>query len=252
MKKKELQNYRLVLEYDGAAFSGFQRQPARLTVQEALETAMRRLYGKKISIKSASGRTDAGVHASFQVVNFLAAPRFELFQIQRALNAILPKSAAVTRVEKASKNFHARFQAKRKTYEYRIWNSQVRTPLRALQTWHVPYVLNFKKMRQAAKYLVGRHDFRAFCTLDAGRKKINTERRIFKLDLKKQGFEIRMRVEADGFLYHMVRILAGTLVAVGRGKMTPEDILKLMTHKIRSHKGETAPAHALCLIDVTY
>lgn len=252
MKKTGLQNYRLILEYDGAAFSGFQRQPLRLTVQEALETAMHRLYGKKMSIKSASGRTDAGVHARFQVVNFFAPARFKTFQIQRALNAILPKSAAVIQLDKAPPGFHSRFQARRKTYEYRIWNSPVRSPLRALQTWHVPYTLDLKKMRQAAKYLVGKHDFQGFCTMGIDGMKKNTERRIFKLDLKKQGHEIQVLVEADGFLYHMVRILAGTLVAVGRGKMSPGDIPKILKSKNRGHKGATAPAHALCLVDVTY
>lgn len=252
MKTAGLANYRLVLEYDGAAFSGFQRQPNRLTVQEALESALRRLYGKKIRIKSASGRTDAGVHACFQVVNFLAPSRFKPYQIQRALNAILPKSAAVTQLEQAASDFHARFQARSKTYEYRIWNSPVRSPLRALQTWHIPYPLDLKKMKKAAKYLVGTHDFQAFCASDPDRKENSTCRSILKCEIKRRGFEIQIQVEADGFLYRMVRILAGTLVAVGGGKMSPEEFLKLLKTRNRCHQGATAPAHGLCLVDVTY
>ena len=153
----------MILEYDGSYFSGFQRQPNRLSVQEALEIALSEFFDRPMKIQAASSRTDAGVHASCQVVNFKTESRRDLAQIQKALNAILPPAIAVKEIEEVPGDFHSRYSVRSKTYEYWVWNHPVRSPLIAARVYHVPHKLDLVKMRRAAGILTGRHDFKSFC-----------------------------------------------------------------------------------------
>lgn len=245
-----MRNIKLTLEYDGAAFFGFQRQPGHLSVQEALENALSKFFDRKMKIASASGRTDTGVHAEGQVVNFKTDSAIPVAKIQRGLNAWLPEKLAVVAIDEVPANFHARFSAKSKTYEYLIYNARARSPLKASRVWHVDYPLDFQKMRKAARLLKGRHDFKAFCA--SGSSVESTVRKLKRCELKKEGNLLRLLMEADGFLYHMVRNIAGTLVECGAGKLGLEELKKILHSKDRRRAGRTAPAHALSLISVTY
>ncbi len=250
VSEKKLRNIKLVLEYDGARYSGFQRQPGKPTIQSEFEKALKKLFGKRTKIAAASGRTDAGVHASHQVVSLRTASTLALTRIQPGLNHYLPQDIAVIAIAEAPQKFHARFSAKSKVYEYRIWNSRIRSPLRAMRTYHVPYALDLKAMQAAAAHLVGKHDFSAFCSTGSGRR--DPVRRVKKLTLRRTGDEIVMRIEADGFLYHMVRTIAGTLVEAGRGKRTAAEVKALLEPGTVCKAGPNAPGHALTLAKVSY
>lgn len=241
---------KLVLEYDGTGYSGFQSQPGKVTIQSVLEKALSRLFAAPAKIAAASGRTDAGVHAAHQVVSLKTDSVLPLRRIQSGLNYYLPRDIAVISVEEAPAGFHARFQAKSKAYEYRIWNHRVRSPLRAARSYHVPFELDLKAMKKAAALLTGRHDFGAFCSSGSGRS--DTVRTIKKLTLQTSEHDLLLRVEADGFLYHMVRHLAGTLVEVGRGKLAPLEMKRFLEAGTKRKSPFNAPAHALSLVSVTY
>ncbi len=245
-----MRNFKLVLEYDGSGFYGFQKQPNHPTVQSALEEALTKFFNRKVKIFSASGRTDTGVHAAGQVVNFKIKTDRPLPQIQKGINALLPRSVAVKTIEEAGKNFHARFNARSKTYEYLVWNSPVRSPLLAGKVFHVPEPLNLAAMRKGTKFLTGRHDFRSFCVTGSARE--NTVRTVKRFEIKKEGNLLRFRIEADGFLHHMVRNLVGTLLEMGRNKLDLKSLQKILTAGDRRKAGATAPPHALILINVTY
>lgn len=261
-----MRNIQLALEYDGTDFFGFQRQPKHLTIQEVLEAALSKLLDRKTKISAASGRTDTGVHALCQVVNFRTASGRSLDQIQRGLNALLPPAIAVTGVAEMPADFHARYSAKSKIYEYRIWNHPVRSPLLGVRACHIPYRLDLKKMRQGARLLTGRHDFRAFCAAGSGQekekgqgargkgqgKRKNTVRTIKQFRVKRTGNLITISAEADGFLYHMVRNLAGTLIALGSGKISLKEVKFILQSRNRKLAPATAPARGLTLLGVTY
>lgn len=253
-KRKEIKvrNIKLVLEYDGSAFHGFQRQPNRISIQETLENALTRLLGSKTKIGAASGRTDAGVHAVSQIVHFKTSREYTPWEIRKALNAILPPEIAVREAEEEKDDFHARYSVKSKTYEYRIWNHEARSPFWEKRAWHVRSPLDLSKMRKAAKILTGKHDFRSFCTTDPLRRDRNTVRTIKRFEVEKEGDLVRIRVEADGFLYRMVRNLTGSLVDVGKGKLGPARVKQALEAKDRREVGQGAPAHGLYLIDVNY
>lgn len=254
MRGPELRrNIKLVLEYDGAAFFGFQRQPRHATVQETLENALSRLFDQPLKIESASGRTDTGVHARAQTVNFRTSSPMACGAIRKALNGILPPAIAVKEVREAAQDFHARFGAAGKTYEYRIWNSPVRSPLRAAQSCHVMRKLDITAMRRSAKVLKGRHDFRSLSAQDASRKgERNSVRTIRKLSVRREGSMVLIRVEADGFLYRMVRNIAGMLVEAGLGRISPARTREILQAKDRRLAPKTMPAQGLMLISVKY
>lgn len=245
-------NIKLVIEYDGSAFHGFQRQPDRISVQETLENALSKFIKGSAKISSASGRTDAGVHAAYQVVNFKTKSPRSLYEIRKALNAHLPHTMAVTEVEEMPEDFHARFSAKAKAYEYTIWNHPVRSIFWKGRAWHVPFKLNVAKMKQGCKALEGKRDFASFCTTDPARKERDTVRTLKKLSIKKKGSLLVVRAEADGFLYRMVRNLVGTLIDLGCGKLETGDIRKILDARTRTKAGRTAPAEGLSLVNVTY
>jgi tRNA pseudouridine38-40 synthase len=245
-----MRNIKLTLEYDGSKFFGFQRQPNHLSVQESLESALSKFFNQPMKIAAASGRTDTGVHAEAQIVNFKTASDKSVAQIQKALNALLPESVAVKKVQQVSDDFHARYSAKSKTYEYCVWNAAVRSPLFGTRAWHIYDPLDIKIMRQAARILIGRHDFRAFCAANGSAK--TSVRTIKKFLIKSQNHRIVFTLEADGFLYHMVRNIVGTVVELGQGQLKLKDIKAILQSKDRAKAGRTAPARGLTLVRVTY
>ncbi len=244
-----MRNIKLTLEYDGRDFFGFQAQPKKRTVQSELENAFRKLFGKRVQISSAAGRTDARVHAVHQVVNFKVNSKIPLKNVHRALNAYLPEDLAVREICEVSKKFHARFQAKSKTYEYIVWNSKARSPLKRFHAYHFPHSLNLKKMRQAAKLMTGKHDFCSFQSKSEVKDSVRTIRQFL---IQKNGNEIRFVIKGNGFLYNMVRSAVGTILFVGTGKIALPDFKKILENKDRRHIGPTLPAHGLTLVQVQY
>lgn len=247
-----MRNIKLVLEYNGSMFYGFQKQPGKPTIQEVLEKALSGFFNRKMKIVAASGRTDTGVHAEGQVVSFMAPGEHELWQIQKGLNALLPPTVVAKEIEEVPPDFHARYSVRSKSYEYRIWNHPCRSPLVAGRAFHVPYHLNVTRMRRAARAFIGKHDFRSFTSVASMKKGSSCVRTIKRFQIKRQGPLLLMRVEADGFLYHMIRNMAGTLLEVGRGKREAEDIAAILKAKDRRLAGMTAPSEGLTLIRVTY
>lgn len=253
-------NIKLTLEYDGSRFYGFQRQKDKPTVQSELEKALSQLLNRPMKISSAAGRTDAGVHAKAQVVNFKTDSPLSLEKIQKGFNGLLPKEIAVKKVEEAVLDFHARYDAKEKTYEYWVLNSEIRSPLLNGQAHQFPYPLDIQQMRKAAAKLVGRHDFSAFsakCGPASGGQASGSSakrsiRLIRRLKIDQEGKLIRFTVEADGFLYHMVRNIVGTLLEVGRGKLSLRDFSSILKGGKRFLAGPIVPSKGLTLVSVKY
>lgn len=243
-------NLRLVLEYDGTEFCGWQRQDNGPSVQAALEEAIVKLTGTVSTVRGA-GRTDAGVHALGQVVTFTTPSGLPLHTVLRGLNAHLPPAIAVREASEAAADFDARHSASGKLYRYQIWNAVPRSPLRMRTHWHMRHPLDPARMREAAALLIGRHDFRAFRAADCERK--TTVRLVRRVDvLTPEPQVILIEVEATAFLKNMVRIIVGTLVDVGRGKLSPADVAARLADGDRTKAGPTAPAHGLLLCRVDY
>jgi tRNA pseudouridine38-40 synthase len=241
---------RLLIEYDGTDFAGWQRQAGQRTVQGCLEEAFLKMTeGRPVRITGA-GRTDAGVHAEGQVASVRTDARIPPTGFLRGLNTHLPADIAVLELADVDPAFDARRSARGKVYRYRIWNHLVRSPLHARTTWHHRARLDVAAMRAAAAVFVGEHDFRAFRASDCERK--TTVRRIRAFEVWRDGAVITCTVEGTAFLKNMVRIMAGTLVAAGRGELTPASIGALLESGDRTDAGITAPAHGLTLVRVIY
>jgi tRNA pseudouridine38-40 synthase len=251
--------FKLTLAYDGADFSGWQWQPGRRTVQEEFERAWREITGETVRV-TASGRTDAGVHAAGQVVGVESATRLSPDELIGGLNAKLPPDAAVRSIELAPDGFHATTDAKRKRYRYTIYNDRRRPVFWRRYTWHVPQALDAEAMHRAAQSLVGTHDFVSFQS--AGSERESTVRTIFAAEATAAGAGqggasesdalIHIEVEGDGFLYNMVRSIAGTLVEVGRGRQSEHWIAEVIAARDRTAAGQTAPSQGLTLLHVIY
>jgi len=253
MANQFMRNIKLALEYDGANYFGFQRQPGKPTIQEALQKALSKLFNRKMKIASASGRTDAGVHAIGQVVNFKTDSAMSTRTILRGLNAHLPDDVAVKTVKEVPIEFHARFQAKSKTYQYQICNSEVRSPVHAAKTLHVKYSIDIDLMRKAAKKFLGRHDFRSFSSSRGNGKDPETYVRTVKaITVTKKGSLITVKITADGFLYHMVRNIVAALIEVGKKRMPVSEISRIIKMKDRRPVPAKVPAHGLTLLEVKY
>lgn len=239
---------RAVVAYDGTDYQGSQRQANGPTVQEALEAALAQVTQEERAIVMA-GRTDSGVHATGQVIAFDTEWRHPLATLQRALNAVLPPDIAVRTLGEAAADFHPRYDARSRHYRYTIYNHPVRSPLHRRTSLHVPQSLDVEAMEQAARQLVGEHDFATFGQPPHGD---NTVRRVLQAEWSGRAPWRTFDVEATAFLYRMVRSLVGTLLQVGKGRMTVDEFAQAMAARDRSQAGPTAPPQGLCLIEVNY
>jgi tRNA pseudouridine38-40 synthase len=244
-----MRNIKLLLSYDGTDFSGWQRQPGLRTVQEVLEEAIGQLTGSS-GRSTASGRTDAGVHAIGQVVHFLTASRHQPAVFVKALNALLPADVRVRGAWEVPQSFHATLDARAKLYRYVIDNGQIADPFQTRYSWHVFHRLEVGVMNAGGRTLVGRHDFRSFETDWPNRT--SSVRTINHLAVSRAGDFVWLDVEADGFLYNMVRSIAGTLVLVGTGRRAPEWVSEVLAAEDRAAAGPTAPPGGLFLVRVHY
>lgn len=244
-----MRNLRLDICYDGTRYRGWQRLPGREdTIQGKLETALSRILGEPIEI-SGSGRTDAGVHAKGQVASFHCESPMPPEEILANLRRYLPEDIGIYSCREVSPRFHARLNAREKTYVYRIWNSEAPCVFERRFVTVMSEKLDVEAMNRAGALLVGRHDFSAFCGNPKMKK--STVRELTALTVTRQGEEIVLRFTGNGFLYNMVRILTGTLVEVGRQQRSPESVTELFGAK-RAQAGFLAPAQGLCLEEVVY
>ena len=244
-----MRNLRLDICYDGTRYRGWQRLPGREdTIQGKLETALSRILDEPIRI-SGSGRTDAGVHALGQVASFHCESDMDCGQILEKLRRYLPEDIGIYSCKEASPRFHARLNAKEKTYLYRIWNSDAPCVFQRRYVTVMPEALDLHAMEMGAQLLLGSHDFSAFCSNPKMKK--STVRCLRAVDICRQGDEVRLRFTGNGFLHGMVRILTGTLVEVGRGQRSPESLAQLFGGK-RAQAGFLAPAQGLTLMEVFY
>ena len=240
---------KLVVAYEGTNYCGWQIQPNGITVEQVLNETLSSLLGEEITVTGAS-RTDAGVHSLGNVAVFETHTKMPAEKISFALNQRLPEDIVVQESCQVPEDFHPRFSKSRKTYEYRILNCRFRQPLERRTSYFYHYPLDVSAMQKAAAYLVGEHDFTSFASVHA---QTNTYvRTIYALDVVREGDMIRIRVQGNGFLYNMVRIIAGTLIQVGAGIKKPEDMESILAGKDRELAGPTAPAHGLTMIGLEY
>jgi len=243
-------NYKMLISYDGTNYNGWQKQGnTRNTIQGIFENIISRMLGVETEVHG-SGRTDAGTHAEGQVANFHADTKMTEEEIKQYLNKYLPNDIAVHEVSKAGDRFHSRLNAKNKTYVYRIWNSDVSDVFNSRFMFKYEKPLDMEKMKEAAAYLCGEHDFSSFCSNK--RYKRSKVRNVYSIDVEKTGSEIRLTFNGDGFLYNMVRIMAGTIVECGEGKRDCREIPAVLGSKNRENAGVTLPACGLTLKKVEY
>jgi tRNA pseudouridine38-40 synthase len=252
-----MRTIKLTLEYDGSNFCGWQIQKNTncRTIQGELEKALTKIFKQRTKIIG-SGRTDAGVHAFGQVAHFKSITSMNVEEILRAINGNLPQDIAVINVEDGHAGFHSQFSAKRKIYRYVLNNRISHLTWQRKYMLHFPCHLNIRAMRRASKILIGKHDYRCFMAADAAKRNKaagqNTVRTIYRLDIHKSLDIISLELEANGFLYKMVRNIVGTLLDIGTGKITQEDLANILKKKDRNLASETAPAHGLSLVKVDY
>ena len=243
-------NYKLTLNYDGSRYKGWQRLGSgENTLQAKLENVLSRLFDTPVEVIG-SGRTDAGVHALGQVANFHVQTRLSAADILTHLRTYLPEDVGVHSVEEVDARFHSRLNAVEKTYRYRIWNSREPCVFERKFVWNIPERLDLSAMEEGALYLTGTHDFMAFCSNKHFKK--SSVRTVHSINIQRAGPEIVIDVTGDGFLYNMVRIIAGTLIRVGRGYYEPERVKEILEAKERTEAGVTAPANGLVLVEIKY
>jgi len=247
-----MRRIRIVVSYDGTAYSGWQVQPDQATIQGVLERVVGKIEGEPVKILG-SGRTDAGVHALAQVAAFSIENRIPADNLRRALNRLLPADIRIIEASEAAEDFHPRHQALAKTYEYRIWRTEVCPPFCRRYVHHYPYPLNVDAMRAAAAAVEGEHDFSAFAAADGsdalGRSKIRT---IFNSRVEEDEERLIYSVRGSGFLKHMVRNMVGTLIEAGKGNVGPADFARMLEPGYPAKAGPTAPASGLFLVNVEY
>ena len=243
-------NFCLTLCYEGTRYRGWQKQGnTGQTIQEKLEAALSRLLEQPVEV-AGCGRTDAGVHARRQVCSFRAATEQSAEELLKALREVLPEDIGALSLVEAAPRFHARLSCKGKTYRYRLWNSDTPNVFERRYLALYPAPLDLEAMRRAAALLCGEHDFSAFCANKHMKK--SAVRNLRRIDIAREGGEVRLDFNGDGFLYNMVRILTGTLLEVGTGQRRPEDMPDILASRDRSRAGFTAPAQGLTLWDVEY
>lgn len=248
---KSGRNIKLEIEYDGSAYAGWQVQSKARgkTIQQIIEETLRKVIRERVKL-IVSGRTDAGVHALGQVANFYTHSAMPLSRLKLALNGLLPEDIKVAAIKEAKPYFHSRFSAKLKIYRYSILNRAHSSPLVRKTVYFYPHPLNVKLMQQEAQALLGKHDFSAFRASQGAKR--NPVKTIKKISVAKKGDFIYITVEADGFLYNMVRNIAGTLIEVGRGRFPKGSLKKILRSGNRRLAGPTAAACGLCLLKVRY
>lgn len=245
-----MRNIQLLIQYDGTCYCGWQSQEnTNQTIQGKLTGVLECFLGETIELQG-SGRTDAGVHAVGQTANFRTETKLSCEEILKGINRYLPEDIAVLEAKEVGERFHSRLHVLRKTYIYRIWNSSIPNVFERKYLYRVEEALDVEKMRSAAELLCGTHDFQAFCSNK--RMKKSTVRTLEKIEIEQKGRELRLSFTGNGFLYHMVRILTGTLLEVGKGKRQPEEMHKILESKDREQAGALAPAQGLCLWKVEY
>lgn len=240
---------KMIVAYDGTNYCGWQIQPNGVTIEQKLNEALSALLGEEIKVTGAS-RTDAGVHSLGNVCIFDTNTRMPAEKISYALNQRLPEDIVVQDSCEVDEDFHPRFSKSRKTYEYRILNRRFRMPTRRLDTYFYHHPLDAARMQQAAQYLVGEHDFKSFCAVNAQSQ--TSVRTIYRCEVTRENDIITISVTGNGFLYNMVRIIAGTLIKVGCGELEPEAMNDILAACDRSAAGPTAPAHGLTMIGLEY
>jgi tRNA pseudouridine38-40 synthase len=245
-----MRNIKLTIAYDGTAYHGWQIQENARTIQGVLQEKIGIITGERISL-TASGRTDAGVHALGQVANFRTESGLPLDALKRGVNSLTPDDMVIQHIEEVGDDFHARYSARSKLYEYRILNSPVPSPIERNFSWHISQNLNLGRMREAAGTLLGAHDFSSFRA--AKSDNLNPVRTLTTLEIeKKDDHMIAIRMRSDGFLRQMVRNIVGSLVDVGRGRLTPDDLEAILDVRDRTKAGMAAPPHGLFLMKVEY
>jgi tRNA pseudouridine38-40 synthase len=241
-------NIKLIIEYDGTNYVGWQQQKNGITIHGVLTKAIERVVNEEATLQG-SGRTDAGTHAVGQVANFKTKSDIPVYNLVQAINTYLPKDIVVKSAEKVPEDFHSRYSAKSKTYCYTILNSEIRDAVGRDYCLHYSTPLNVDKMQRASKALMGKHDFSAFKSKS---DVISSVRTIMKMEIKENGKYLTFTVEADGFLYKMVRSIVGTLLEVGKGKMKITEFKQIVKSGIRARAGNTVAASGLCLLEVKY
>lgn len=244
-----MRNIKLTIEYDGKDFNGWQKQPNKLNIQGTIEKAIQQITGEIVEL-NASGRTDAGVHAIGQVANFKTKTSIPIEKIPIAINSKLKKSIVIKKAEEVEEDFHARYTCKRKTYKYVIDNSKTGTAIYRNMKYCFNQKLDIQKMQKAAKHFIGEHDFKAFKA--SGTSSKSSIRTIYNAQIMKENEDIIIQLTGNGFLYNMVRIIAGTLIDVGIGKILPEEIPNILNSKDRTKAGKTLPPQGLYLVNVEY
>ena len=244
-----MKNIKLVLEYDGTNYLGWQRQPQGITIQEVIENTLNKITSETITVIG-SGRTDSGVHALAQVANFKTEGRMMSLQLQKALNSVLPKDIVVKEVSEVDINFHAQLDVKSKTYLYKILNRPYPSALERNKVWFLPESLDVPKMAEAARMLGGEHDFRGFALSNTTK---TTVREVINVSIeKKPDGLVEFEIESTGFLRGMVRLIVGTLVQVGKGKIAPEDFREILESGEKTNLVFSAPPSGLYLKEVKY
>ena len=245
-----LKNYKLIIEYDGTGYHGWQRQKAERTIQQEIEQALGAMTALPITLIG-SGRTDAGVHALGQVANFRCETDLSAATFQKGLNSLLPDDIVIKDCRLMDESFHARYDVISKIYHYKILNHKIPAAIGRQYAWYIRKKLDTAAMRIAAAYLVGSHDFKSF--EGTGSPRSHTVRNVMSVELiENSGSLIVFSIEADGFLRYMVRNIVGTLVDVGLGKIPPVEFKNILESKNRSNASATAPAHGLSLVEVKY
>ncbi len=247
----EIKNIRLTLQYEGTNYHGWQRQKDEITIQSLIEDKLSIMTGKPVTVH-ASGRTDSGVHALYQVCNFFSETGITPESIKNGLNSLLPNDIYVKKSEYAEPDFHSRYSAKSKSYEYRILNSRDIDIFSSRYVWHIKEDLNFQEMRKCLPFIIGKHDFTTFRS--TGTSNVNPVREMLRAELSElnEAGTATFYFEAEGFLKHMVRNIVGTIIDVGKGRKTSHDFMEILESKDRKRAGLKAPPQGLFLTMVTY
>lgn len=244
-----MQRIKCIVSYDGTQFSGYQVQVDKRTVQSEIERVLAIMHKRDVRV-TASGRTDAGVHAYGQVIHFDTHLNIEAAKWPKALNAMLPEDIAILSAEFVSDSFHARYDAKGKKYRYVIDQSTIRNPLNRNYAFHYPYVIDMDRITEAIPFIKGTHDFTSFSS--ARSEVVDKVRTIHEIECVQEGSKITFTFTGNGFLYNMVRILTGTLIEIGNGTREPDDLIEILEKRDRTAAGKTAPAQGLYLCEVYY